>query len=116
MSIKDQVINNLIALREMRSMKPAQLAQKAGLHKSMVHYVESGGERSNTTIEKIDQFAKGLDVPTWVLFLDESFVKHPNNALEWYKLFCELDQDSRSRTIAFMREQLGCIGPQSGDN
>jgi transcriptional regulator with XRE-family HTH domain len=114
--LKDLVIENLITLRKMRGLKPQHLADRTGLHKSMIHYVEKGGERSNTSIEKIEIFSKGLQVPTWVLFLDNKLVdrKHPEMALEWYELLCELSETNQIEAVAYMKKllnsQLSCDG------
>lgn len=89
-------------------MKPQHLADKSGLQKSLIHYVERGEERSNTSIEKLGQLAKGLGVPAFFLFLDNSFLErtHPEEVLEWYELLCDLDEKNKAKAIEYMKDLL----------
>lgn len=59
----------LRAERVRQRLSQEQLAERAGVHRTAVGYVERGARR--VSIAKVHHLAEALSLPAWTLFTDE---------------------------------------------
>ena len=67
LKIRERFGERVKDLRKQKGMTQERLAEKAGLHISLVSLIERG--QTNPTLDTMNKLSKGLKVPIWEVFM-----------------------------------------------